>query len=119
MNNICGDMLTRDERHTIHSERVSELMAGEISGVEFVKSLFQQVGFTELEAKRQWQDIRDLTPAPAIYSKKIGDIVFCPTNHGWKAGKIEKFYLHNTGVTVAFPSGLSLPFTLFQLRAVE
>lgn len=120
-----ADRLTADEKHEIHNARVVEFQNGEISGKEFVQSLMQQCGFHELDAKEQWQSVRD-NCEPRIYSVQAGDDILYPVRMSdltgeteWRKGRVSSFYAMRVGAIVDIGNGLKLPFSLFELRVAK
>ena len=115
-----ADRLTADEKHEVHNARVIEFESGAISGKEFVFSLVNQCGFSEMEAKREWQQIRDLGNVE-IYKKNCGDVVYYQRPHvpEWEAARVLNFYAQSVGVVVDIGNGLQVPFSLFELRAMK
>jgi len=114
--------LTRDERHEVHNERIRELIAGEISGKEFVASLMEQVGFTQVEASEQYHAVKQEFPV-AIFQLKIGGRIEALTNASgihistWHRGKIVSFYAGDLGAIVELDGIPSrFPFSLYELR---
>lgn len=111
---ITAQDFTREERAQMHVEYVRQLEAGEMSGKEFVHALWSRVGFHELDAKIEWQSIKNMGGI-AIYKLKCGDKVQAPAFGDWADGKITSFYGSGIGAIVDF-NGVRLPFSLFELR---
>lgn len=116
--------LDPDESNAVHAERIRELTSGEISGKEFVQSLIDQVGFSQVEAREQWQALKD-QGVIAIYNiAKSGVDVNFPmpvkTFHTHGIGKIVSMYGSDLGAIVC-PEGMAikLPFSLFELRLAK
>jgi len=111
-----ANQLDPDERHTVHNERVRELIAGEISGKEFVKSLIEQVGFSEIESRRQYQDVKTHSYL-AIDDIKSGSRVSCPHGDIFLPGKVTSLYGSGAGAICELDNMVSrFPFSLFELR---
>lgn len=117
------ERLSRDEQHEIHDARVIELQGGEISGKEFVASLKMQCGFSDIDAKRQWQDIKNLDAIP-IYRLKEGDKIEAPAFGKFFSATIKSFYGAGAGAVVVFDNvpavaGATLPYAMFELRVAK
>lgn len=120
--------LDASERAEVHAARIVELRYGEISGVEFVNSLQNQCGLSEIEAKQEWQMLRDGGALP-IAEFKIDAVIFWPFNYQrgkpttvpiWHQGKIVDTYANGAGVIVQTnvndPFSIRIPFPIFNLR---
>lgn len=111
---IMAQDFTREERAQMHVEYVRQLEAGEMSGKEFVHALWSRVGFHELDAKGEWQSVKNMGRV-AIYRLKCGDAVQVPFGGGWADGKISSFYGSEAGAIVIVGE-MRLPFSLYELR---
>jgi len=119
--------LDPDERHAVHAERIRELTCGEISGKEFVQSLIDQVGFSKIEAREQWQALKDQHVIMIYELAKSGIMVEYPVaiNHietMYFRGRIVSLYGSGIGATVQAEKAsamLTLPFSLFELRLAK
>lgn len=105
---------SRTELAEMHVEYVRQLEAGEISGKEFYDLLWKKIGFHELDAKREWQDIKDQGRI-AVYNLKARAKVQAPYFGGFASGEIVSFYGSGVGAVVNI-GGVHLPFALFELR---
>lgn len=123
--------LDPDERHQVHNARILELQSGEISGKEFVSSLVSQVGFSTLEARGQWQELKDqgsiaiydlaksrcMVQYPFIMQEGCGRIM--PVIE-WRKGLITLLYGSDLGAIVQTDPfdqfSVRFPFALFELR---
>lgn len=107
---------TDAEKVEIHDARIVELVAGQISGREFVDSMRMQLGYSEFAAKSYWHKIKSENEC-AIYKVKTGADVSAPVQGKFFPAKIICFYASDVGAVVKLEnSGAQVPFALYELR---